>query len=99
MHDLAIVVDSGGMMVGFADIDSQKELWFHRVPSSVRSNTRPCRRLCDRSHPRYTAPQQLERACLLAIRTNQTGSGQNTPLILETWGQLSCRNQPPPDPQ
>ena len=34
---------------------------------------------------------------LLAVRTNQTGSGDNTPLIMVNWGQPSCRNQPVPD--
>src|SRR5699024_1298193 len=34
MHDLAIAVDSGGMMLGLADINAKKDLRFHRLPSS-----------------------------------------------------------------
>ena len=41
-------------------------------------------------------PASSKSVLLLAIRTNQTGSGDNTPRIMVNWGQTSCRNQPAP---
>lgn len=38
-------------------------------------------------------PTKFWSVLLLAIRTNQTGSGDYTPLIINDWGQPSCRNQ------
>src|SRR5699024_9472058 len=54
-----------------------------------RSNIRKGHRWFVRSHPRYAAPQSV---LLLAIRTNQTGSGDNTP----DYGQLGEIIMPEP---
>ncbi|WP_223148566.1 hypothetical protein, partial [Auritidibacter ignavus] len=56
LKDATIGCDSGGMMVGLADIDAKKQVEFYRPVSVVHSSTRQAPRGFLRSHPRYTVP-------------------------------------------
>ena len=93
--NLASLVQGDGVVFSFADIDTDEHVDAAIVldhHSSVQSNFTGLVHGVKSRHPRYERPRRLLRVePLSAITRRPIRSGDNTPRIIDDWGQQSCR--------